>query len=441
MPQLFANNALALLASTISPTATQLTIDPAQASVFRVATTADWASAQDWFKVTLEDADGHVEIIYVGLHAAGSPTLDNLLRAQEGTTARSWTAGEAIVESRLTRADVEAVITGGFGSRATVSTNGADFDNLVASGVYPLAGDGTWAGSSHGPTSAAANGQIEVFANGNFVVQELATFNPVTIWRRSKVLTTWSSWKRVDAADASTVGRALMAAADKANARAAMVETGLKLANFGISNSLTCFKTGEALPTEDIGPIWHSDFASIMTWQVFNQYGANYTGYASQNVGRIETDSQPTARVGKVKTGFTALAKVAKPQLWHWALHNNLVVPAADWVAHKQVYCDNGDGTYKGPDLRGDTIRIWSDGSTVDADRVFTDHQAAYAGSFDVAMFQDDGDNSSGNLKSVRLVYFNGQMVVDNGNGSGTVTVNPGDLHAANFAQLGTIQL
>ena len=206
-------------------------------------------------------------------------------------------------------------------------------------------------------------------------MQELATFNPISFWRRGKVASTWGNWYRMDAADATAVGRALMAAASKTAARAVFVEDGLKLSNYGIVNSLACFKTGEALPTTDVGPIWHADFASIMFWQLFSLNGANYSGYASQYVGRIEPDSQPTARTGKVKTGFTSLAKAARPQLWNWALHNDLVVPTGSWQPGRPIYCDNGDGTFKGPDVRGEWSRFWDDGRGVDASRTFTSWQ------------------------------------------------------------------
>lgn len=449
MPQLFANNAAAMLASTISPTATQLTIDPARSGVFRLANTTDWVSPGDWFKVTLEDADGNMEIIYVGVHTSGSPTFDNLLRGQEGTTARSWTAGEAIVEIRLTRADVEAVITGGFASRSVVSTNGVDFDNLIASGVYPLSGDGTWTGSSHAPIAAAANGQVEVFANGTFVVQELATFNPISFWRRGKVASTWGNWYRMDAADATAVGRALMAAASKTAARAVFVEDGLKLSNYGIVNSLACFKTGEALPTTDVGPIWHADFASIMFWQLFSLNGANYSGYASQFVGRLEPDSQPTPRIGQVKTGFTNLSKVARPQLWNWALHNNLVESAASWSAGRQVYCDNGDGTFKGPDLRAKSIRIWDDGAGVDAGRLFGSAQLDaiqnIVGAFNGIM---GGGLAASGAFSVPLTYNNqisSGVIGSQPSGftfdASRVVRTASETRVANFVQLGSIQL
>lgn len=438
MPQLFANNAAAMLASTISDTATQLTVEPSMAAVFRVANTSNWAAPSDWFKVTLEDADGNNEIIYVGLHASGSPVLDNLLRGQEGTTARGWVAGEAIVESRLTRSDVESIITSGFGARTAISTNAVDFNSVTVSGDYPLAGNGTWSGSSNAPTDAAANGQLNVYASGDFIVQELATFNPVTIWRRAKISTSWSNWYRMDAADATTIGRALMRASDKATARALVVETNLNLDNYGIVNGLTCLKTGEALPLTDIGPIWHADFASIMYWQAFNANGANYTGYASQYVGRIEQDSQPTARTGKVKSGFLALAKTVKPQLWNWALHNGLVVPLASWTAGRPVYADNGDGTFKGPDIRGEWPRFWDDGRGVDAGRLFTDWKDGQMPSH-FHNFYASTTSADGSAPDVERLTGYREAAYNTSSTGGTE--NNSENRPRGFVQLGSIQL
>lgn len=200
------------------------------------------------------------------------------------------------------------------------------------------------------------------------------------------------------------------------------------------------FASGVALPTADQGVIWHEDYGSLMKWQTFNANGAAFAGYASIAVGRLIPDSQPTPRTGCVKVGSMSLSKSGRAQLWNWALHNGLVVPVASWAVDMFAFADNGDGTFRAPDVRGDTVRIWSDGSSVDSGRVFTSRQDAYAGSFDLLMTPDDGDNSTGSLQAIRTAYFNGQLLVSNGYGGGTVTINPGDLRTRNFAQLGAIQ-
>jgi len=136
------------------------------------------------------------------------------------------------------------------------------------------------------------------------------------------------------------------------------------------------YGTGVALPTADVGVIWHDDFNSLMTWQVFNANGAAYTGYASQYVGRLEPDAQPTARRGKVKTGAANLSKVTEAPLWNWALHNGLVVPLGSWAQGMNAFADNGDGTFRVQDVRAEHIRIFDDGRGIDTSRAFTAWQA-----------------------------------------------------------------
>jgi F0F1-type ATP synthase membrane subunit c/vacuolar-type H+-ATPase subunit K len=111
MPQLFANNARALLASGINDTATSLTIEANKADLFPTANTGTGPvpSANNWYKVTLQDAQGNTEIVYVRTRTAGSGVLSNVIRGQEGTTARSFSAG-AVVGLRLTALDVQQSI-------------------------------------------------------------------------------------------------------------------------------------------------------------------------------------------------------------------------------------------------------------------------------------------------------------------------------------------
>ncbi|MCZ7499379.1 MULTISPECIES: hypothetical protein [unclassified Agrobacterium] len=129
------------------------------------------------------------------------------------------------------------------------------------------------------------------------------------------------------------------------------------------------FQSGAALPSTDIGPIWHADYRSVMTWQVFNANGAAYAGYASDMVGCPFKDGQPTARAGYVKRNGASLSKTAYAALWHWALHNGRVVALGSWAAGAFVFADNGDGTFKLPDNRGEFERNWDDGRGVDSGR------------------------------------------------------------------------
>jgi hypothetical protein len=123
MPQKLSNNARALLTGSITAGAASLTVEAGKADLFPVANTAVWTTIQDWFKATLIDSAGNYEIVYVGTRAGGSGTFSVLLRAQEGTTARSFAAGSLVMCS-ITALDVENALAGIFPYIAT--TSGAD---------------------------------------------------------------------------------------------------------------------------------------------------------------------------------------------------------------------------------------------------------------------------------------------------------------------------
>jgi hypothetical protein len=111
MPQQFSNNARSVLQSTINDTATSLTIASGAADLFPTANvgTGSIPSINNWFKATLQDVSGNVEIIYVRTRNAGSAVFSNILRGQEGTIARTFVAGSA-VGLRVTAVDIQASI-------------------------------------------------------------------------------------------------------------------------------------------------------------------------------------------------------------------------------------------------------------------------------------------------------------------------------------------
>lgn len=158
MSQKLANNALALLNGSILAADTSITIDAATADLFPVADTdTDPVNTpgSDWFKVTLEDSAGEVEIVYVRTRASSSPILSNCIRGQEGTTALNF-ANQSICELRITALDVENAIAGVFGNIST-SGNAAVGGNLtvggtmsqagVAGGIVPVGGIIMWSGT------------------------------------------------------------------------------------------------------------------------------------------------------------------------------------------------------------------------------------------------------------------------------------------------------
>jgi hypothetical protein len=111
MPQLFSNNARSALQSSITDTSTSLTIATGAADLFPTANvgTGDIPSVNNWFKATLQDVGGNVEIIYVRTRNAGSAVFSNILRGQEGTIARSFVSG-SVVGLRVTAADIQASV-------------------------------------------------------------------------------------------------------------------------------------------------------------------------------------------------------------------------------------------------------------------------------------------------------------------------------------------
>ena len=136
-------------------------------------------------------------------------------------------------------------------------------------------------------------------------------------------------------------------------------------------------RTGEALPQENVGPVWHDDYNSIMTWQVFDQNGANYAGYASILVGSPLMDTQPTPRKGYIVSGAENLGRTAYAALRNWAIHNGIRVAAGTWTAGTVAIKDNADGlTFTVYDLRGEFIRVFDGDRGVDAGRVFGSFQS-----------------------------------------------------------------
>ncbi|MEV3830225.1 hypothetical protein RI534_13390 [Aeromonas allosaccharophila] len=136
------------------------------------------------------------------------------------------------------------------------------------------------------------------------------------------------------------------------------------------------FSAGQPLPLSNIGPIWHDDYHDWMTWQTFNQNGANYTGYASRLIGSLLLDTQPTPRSGYIKSGVQNLSRVTYAALRAWAMHNGVMVAPGEWIAGTIKCADNTDGTtFRVYDVRGEFLRAQDDGRGVDAGRLFGTHQ------------------------------------------------------------------
>lgn len=172
MPQLFTNNARALLASGITDVATSLTVEASKADLFPVANVGTGAvpSVNNWFKLTLQDSSGNVEIVYVRTRTAGSGVMSNVIRGQEGTTARAFSAG-TVAGVRITAADVESSIAAAGNSvqltgNQTIAGTKTFSEAIVASGGVT--------GNVTGNAGTVTNG---VYTTGDQTIGGVKTFS------------------------------------------------------------------------------------------------------------------------------------------------------------------------------------------------------------------------------------------------------------------------
>lgn len=96
--QLFTNNAISLLASSISASATSLQVMAGYGNLFPSP------GPGEYFLITLEDESATVREI-VRVNSRVGDVLGGLVRAQEGTIARAWTSGpgvDTLVDHRVT---------------------------------------------------------------------------------------------------------------------------------------------------------------------------------------------------------------------------------------------------------------------------------------------------------------------------------------------------
>jgi len=99
----FANNAFATLASGINSSVTSITVTTGQGARFPTL------GAGDYFYATLVDTPNNLEIVKC---TARSTDVLTVVRAQESTTARAYSAGDRI-EMRVTAASLAGAASGG----------------------------------------------------------------------------------------------------------------------------------------------------------------------------------------------------------------------------------------------------------------------------------------------------------------------------------------
>lgn len=183
MGQKFANNARALLASGIGAADTSLTVEAPKADLFPVANVGAAAlpSVNDWFKCTLENTSGQCEIIYVRTRPSGNALFTNVMRGQEGTTARVYAAGD-VIGLRMTALDVETVI--GFLSANNTFTGTATFNAAATFAVQSTHTGGVKIGTNWTVTETSGSlffatggtNRMKLDASGNLTVSGDVTF-------------------------------------------------------------------------------------------------------------------------------------------------------------------------------------------------------------------------------------------------------------------------
>lgn len=156
------NNAYSTLAGSLTNSSSSMTVATGHGDRFPVVTGSDWCM------VTLQDASNNIEIVKVTARASASDSM-NITRAQEGTTARSWSIGD-IVELRLTAGTVATV--DGTQTLTNKTISGADntLTNIPGANVTGTVPAATTAGACTGnaataTTAAACSGNAATATN------------------------------------------------------------------------------------------------------------------------------------------------------------------------------------------------------------------------------------------------------------------------------------
>lgn len=155
MAQVWGNNAISTLSAGLGSSDTTLFIQPSHGTRFPVVASPHFCFC------TLEDASGNIEIVKVTAHTSGANSF-TIVRAQQGTTARSYIIGD-LVELRLTALELTAFE--------------ADIDDLYAT-KGDIAGE-VWSGV-HDFTGASAVGLPANTSIGSVSATEISYLDGVT---------------------------------------------------------------------------------------------------------------------------------------------------------------------------------------------------------------------------------------------------------------------
>lgn len=125
--QLWANNAISLLQADIGASDTVLQLQPGLGANFPQPT-----NPGEFFLITLEDVAAPVQREIIKVMGRSGDNLTGLVRGWEGTTARAWSAGDTLVDHRITAGTVHQSFIYGSQDGGNVSALNA----LNSTGIY-----------------------------------------------------------------------------------------------------------------------------------------------------------------------------------------------------------------------------------------------------------------------------------------------------------------
>jgi hypothetical protein len=155
----FSNNASATLASSINSSVTSVAVTSGQGALFPSL------SAGEFFFATLVDSSNNLEIVKVTARSTDTLTV---VRGQDGTTARSYSAGDRL-ELRVVSASFDTMVQT---DNAQTITGAKTF-----SGAVTLSGGGTFSGA----VTLSGGGTITGTYAGNHTYSGVVTFGQTIV--------------------------------------------------------------------------------------------------------------------------------------------------------------------------------------------------------------------------------------------------------------------
>lgn len=196
MPVLYTNNATSTLAASITNVATSMSVASGQGARFPAP------GGSDYFYATLSDSAGNIEIVKVTARSTDTLTI---VRAQDGTSARAWAAGDAF-ELRMVRAMLDdfktdtrgSITTAGMGGNTvyllgTTSSSAGTSQPLVGSGLSYNATNGTLTVPGGTVLHASNYSSYALPATGGTLTGNLTVAGDITIGSAKRYLGDFSN--------------------------------------------------------------------------------------------------------------------------------------------------------------------------------------------------------------------------------------------------------